>query len=97
VIDFAVAPGGGVAYEGNVSPSGESQVNGQALYSTVGGAGRVMSGTQGAGRVQRRKQVVNGRKSLGQGADQAQSRRLARGEGARVREQGIVVLDGRRR
>jgi tRNA-splicing ligase RtcB len=40
----------------------ESGENEAALFSTVHGAGRVMSRTQAAGRVRRRKQVVDGRK-----------------------------------
>jgi tRNA-splicing ligase RtcB len=40
----------------------ESEESEQSLYSTVHGAGRVMSRSQAAGRVRRRKQVVDGRK-----------------------------------
>jgi tRNA-splicing ligase RtcB len=46
-----------VILEGVASPDTEA-----SLFSTIHGAGRVMSRTQAAGKIRRRKQIVNGRK-----------------------------------
>src|SRR6266568_3665531 len=54
--------GGSMGDESVILEGVESAENEQALYSTVHGAGRVMSRSQAAGRLRRRKRVVNGRK-----------------------------------
>jgi tRNA-splicing ligase RtcB (3'-phosphate/5'-hydroxy nucleic acid ligase) len=65
----------------------------ESLFSTVHGAGRVMSRTQAAGRVRRRKRIVDGRKvwveeQLRPGVVDWP------GVQARLREQGIVLVGG---
>jgi tRNA-splicing ligase RtcB (3'-phosphate/5'-hydroxy nucleic acid ligase) len=65
----------------------------ESLFSTVHGAGRVMSRTQAAGRVRRRKRIVDGRKvwveeQLRPGVVDWPAVQ------ARLREQGIVLVGG---
>lgn len=65
----------------------------ESLYSTVHGAGRVMSRTQAAGRIRRRKQIVNGRKVWV--AEQIKPGVVDwPAVQARLREQGIVLVGG---
>jgi tRNA-splicing ligase RtcB len=77
-----------VILEGVDSPENE-----RALFSTVHGAGRVMSRSQAAGRIRRRKQMVNGRKVR---VEEQVKPGLVDWPAvqARLREQGIVVLGG---
>jgi tRNA-splicing ligase RtcB (3'-phosphate/5'-hydroxy nucleic acid ligase) len=71
----------------------ESPENEQALYSTVHGAGRVMSRTQAAGRFRYRKRVVNGRTVRVQ--EQVKPGVVDwPAVQARLREQGIVLVGG---
>ena len=72
------------------SPADEAE---ESLYSTVHGAGRVMSRSQAAGRFRYRKQVVDGRKvrvteQVKPGAVDWPAVQ------ARLREQGIVLVGG---
>lgn len=65
----------------------------QSLFSTVHGAGRVMSRSAAAGRVRRRKQVVDGRKVWIE--EQLKPGRVDwPAVQARLREQGIVLIGG---
>jgi tRNA-splicing ligase RtcB len=71
----------------------ESGENEQALFSTVHGAGRVMSRTQAAGRIRRRKREVDGKKvwveeQIKPGVVDWPAVQ------ARLREQGIVLVGG---
>jgi tRNA-splicing ligase RtcB (3'-phosphate/5'-hydroxy nucleic acid ligase) len=54
--------GGSMGDESVVLEGLESASSEASLYSTVHGAGRVMSRSQAAGKIRRRKQVVDGRK-----------------------------------
>jgi tRNA-splicing ligase RtcB (3'-phosphate/5'-hydroxy nucleic acid ligase) len=71
-------------------PGGEAE---QSLFSTVHGAGRVMSRRQALGKVRRRKSRVNGRKVWTE--EQLKPGRVDwPAVQARLREQGIVLLGG---
>ncbi len=85
--------GGSMGDESVILEGVESDVNEQALYSTVHGAGRVMSRSQAAGRLRRRKRVVNGRKVWVE--EQLKPGRVDwPAVQARLREQGIVLVGG---
>jgi tRNA-splicing ligase RtcB len=85
--------GGSMGDDSVILEGVESSENEQALFSTVHGAGRVMSRRQAAGKTRRRKQVVDGRKvwveeQLRPGlVDWPAVQR-------RLREQGIVLVGG---
>jgi tRNA-splicing ligase RtcB len=85
---------GGSMGDGSVILEGvESAENEQALFSTVHGAGRVMSRTQAAGRVRRRRVVRDGRKVLVE--EQLKSGLVDwPAVQARLRAQGIVLVGG---
>jgi tRNA-splicing ligase RtcB len=85
--------GGSMGDESVILEGLESAENEQALYSTVHGAGRVMSRSQAAGRVRRRKQIVNGRKVW---VEEQLKPGLVDWPAvqARLREQGIVLIGG---
>jgi len=85
--------GGSMGDESVILEGAESADNEQALFSTVHGAGRVMSRRQAAGKTRWRKQVVDGRKVRVQ-------EQVAPGlvdwpaVQRRLREQGIVLVGG---
>ena len=85
--------GGSMGDESVILEGVESADNEQALFSTVHGAGRVMSRRQAAGKTRWRKQVVNGKKIRVQ-------EQVAPGlvdwpaVQRRLREQGIVLVGG---
>jgi len=85
--------GGSMGDESVILEGVESGENAEALYSTVHGAGRVMSRTQAAGKVRRRKRVVDGRKVW---VEEQVKRGLVDWPAvqARLREQGIVLVGG---
>jgi tRNA-splicing ligase RtcB (3'-phosphate/5'-hydroxy nucleic acid ligase) len=85
--------GGSMGDESVVLEGTESADSEQALYSTVHGAGRVLSRTQAAGRVRRRRQVVAGRKVW---VEEQLSPGLVDWPAVqeRLRRQGIVLLGG---
>jgi tRNA-splicing ligase RtcB len=85
--------GGSMGDESVILEGVESTESEEALYSTVHGAGRVMSRSQAAGRIRRRKQVVNGKKVWV--AEQVKPGLVDwPAVKARLRAQGIVVLGG---
>jgi tRNA-splicing ligase RtcB len=85
--------GGSMGDESVILEGVDSPENERALFSTVHGAGRVMSRSQAAGRIRRRKQMVNGRKVR---VEEQVKPGLVDWPAvqARLREQGIVVLGG---
>ena len=85
--------GGSMGDESVILEGVESVENEQALYSTVHGAGRVMSRSQAAGRVRYRKRVVDGRKV--RVAEQVKPGVVDwPAVQERLREQGIVLVGG---
>jgi tRNA-splicing ligase RtcB len=85
--------GGSMGDESVILEGVESGENEQALFSTVHGAGRVMSRTQAAGRIRRRKREVDGKKvwveeQIKPGVVDWPAVQ------ARLREQGIVLVGG---
>ena len=85
--------GGSMGDESVILEGVESGENEQALFSTVHGAGRVMSRTQAAGRIRRRKREVEGKKvwveeQIKPGVVDWPAVQ------ARLREQGIVLMGG---
>ena len=85
--------GGSMGDESVILEGVESRASEEALRSTVHGAGRVMSRSQAAGRVRRRKQVVNGKKVWVE--EQVKPGVVDwPAVQARLREQGIVLVGG---